>query len=247
MHTSNPKTLSTGASPLKAGIVLALTLFTLLVCWLVPPGQVDGESGVVMELPYDMGPLVAFSEPISTAEKTILPPDTTFARKSYGPPDVNPLERITCSIVLSGKEKRSIHRPERCLPGQGYRIDGSHTVTVHLASGRNLEVTALLLERPITLNNGQVVPLQSYFLYWFVGKGITTPSQLTRILMTNWDMLVHRVNQRWAYVSISANIMQSLTPHGRTADQTLEMLKQFIHDSVPTYMKSEMATPNPAD
>jgi hypothetical protein len=224
----------------RAGIVLGLTLFVVLVCWFIPPAKAGGEAGVAMELPYHIGSLYAFSEEVTAAEKTILPADTSFARKTYGAPGSDRNDRILLSIVLSGAEKRSIHRPERCLPGQGWRIDGSHTETVRLASGHDLDVTALLLERPVTLANGKPFILRSYFLYWFVGKDTTTSSQLVRILETNWDMLAHRLNQRWAYVTVSSYISRDWSENGLDAPQTLEQLKQFIRDSAPYYMVSEM-------
>jgi hypothetical protein len=244
MHRPNRKTTTVaGADPLKAIVVLALLGVTLLICRIAPPVQAGGETGVVMELPEQVGDLQAFPEEVTKAELEILPSDTTFARKTYGLPSSDRAQRILCSIVLSGREKRSIHRPERCLPGQGWRIDSSQVVNVPLESGHNLQVMALLLERPATLQDGRTIRLQSYFLYWFVGKGMTTPSQLHRILMTNWDMLVHRVNQRWAYVIVQDLILKGLTPDGLGPDQTLEVLKKFIHDSAPFYMKSEMAAP----
>ena len=242
MHERSP-VISPGHSAsvyLKAGFVLGFTLLTFLICWLAPPAKVGGEAGVVMELPDQVGPLYAFSEPVSQAELLILPSDTTYARKTYGSADSTRNDRILCSIILSGKEKRSIHRPERCLPAQGWRIDGSHTENVTLASGRNLKVTALLLEKPMTRADGTPVTLRSYYLYWFVGKDVTTASQLDRILRTNWDMLFHRVNQRWAYVIVSANISKDWNPNGLDDPQTLDMLKNFIRDSVPYYMISEM-------
>jgi hypothetical protein len=225
----------------KAGFVLGLTLLTYLVCVLVPAPKAGSEAGVIMQLPDEIGDLFGHDQAISAAELYILPKDTTFARKSYAPPGVpNGPGRIVCSIILSGAERRSIHRPERCLPSQGWRIDSSQTESVPLASGRNLEVTALLLEKPATRQDGTTFTVHQYFLYWFVGKNITTPSQTTRILMTYWDMLIHRVNQRWAYVIASKYISKDWDPNGESREETLAELKQFIHDSVPYYMESEM-------
>jgi hypothetical protein len=51
---------------------------------------------------------------------------------------------------------------------------------------------------------------------------------------------VHRVNQRWAYVIVSANISKDWRPDGQGPEETLATLKQFIHDSAPYYMISEM-------
>jgi hypothetical protein len=232
-----------GVLPARAGYVLGLTLVTFLVCWFAPEPKAGGEAGVVMQLPDTIGELYGHDEAVSEAELLILPKDTTYARKTYGLPGVEAPQRILCSIILSGAERRSIHRPERCLPGQGWRIDRSTTETVPLASGHQLQVTALLLDRDIHLQGGGSVNVHTYYIYWFVGHGITTPSTTVRILYTYWDALVERINQRWAYVIVSKDIPQSWDPNGETADQTLTELKQFIHDAVPTFMKSEM----PAD
>jgi hypothetical protein len=248
MHNRNPAMADQRPSALyaRAGFVLVLTLITVLVCWFAPEPKAGGEAGVIMQLPDEIGELYGHDQAVSAAELYILPKDTTYARKTYGLPGADDPERILCSIILSGAERRSIHRPERCLPGQGWRIDDSHTETIPLASGRNLEVTALLLEKPMILQDGTRLTRRQYFLYWFIGSGIATPSQTVRILMTYWDMLVHRVNQRWAYVIVAKDIAQSWNPNGETPDQTLAELKHFIHDSVPYFMKSEMASQAPA-
>ena len=226
--------------PRKGVVVLALALLTIGLCWLLPAEQAGSETGVVMELPYRIGPLWGSSEPVSQTELAVLPPDTTFARKTYGLPASDRLDQILCSIVLSGREKRSIHRPERCLPGQGWTVRDSQVVNVGLNSGRVLPVTALLLERSLTLENKQTVPLQSYYLYWYVGKNVSTPYSWQRVLLTNWDLIRYRLNQRWAYVIVSAYITGGLLPNGHGPEETLGNLKQFIRDSVPSFIKTEM-------
>ena len=242
MHDRNPTTIPQRPAHVffRAGYVLALTLVTILVCVLVPAPKAGGEAGVTMQLPDSIGELYGHDQAVSAAELYILPKDTTFARKTYGPPGAEDPLRILCSIILSGAERRSIHRPERCLPAQGWRIDSSRTETVPLASGRNLEVTSLLLEKIVPLTDGTTLTRRQYFLYWFVGKSVTTPYQTNRILMTYWDMLIHRVNQRWAYVIVAKDIGQSWDPNGETPEQTLGELKQFIRVAVPYFMKSEM-------
>jgi hypothetical protein len=242
MHERKPVLLAQRSTALyaKAAFVVGLTLLTILVCWLTPAAKAGGEAGVAMDLPTQVGPLDSFPEDVTPAELYILPKDTTYARRTYGGDASDRHDRILCSIILSGAERRSIHRPERCLPSQGWRIDSSHTETIPLASGRQLGVTALLLEKHVTLANGSPFTLRNYYLYWFVGKDVTTPSQTTRILMTYWDMLVHRINQRWAYVIVSKDISRDWNPNGQDPDQTLAQLKQFIHDSVPYFMESEM-------
>jgi hypothetical protein len=145
-----------------------------------------------------------------------------------------------CSIVLSGREKRSIHRPERCLPGQGWTVIGSNIIDVPLDSGHPLKVTALLLSRPQPMRDGTTRTLQSYYLYWYVGRTVSTPYSFVRVMLTNWDLVVHRFNQRWAYIIVTKPITGSIFPHGRNADQTLAELKDFIRAAAPSFVKSEM-------
>jgi hypothetical protein len=224
-------------------IVLALAIVTVVVCWLVPAANVGDETGVVMDLPDDIGNLEGVPQAISEAEHQILPPDTTFARKAYGPfslPDSDWINRFTCSIVLSGREKRSIHRPERCLPGQGWSILDSQVIDVPLKSGHPLKVTALLLTRPVTLSNGTTRNLQFYYLYWYVGRKVSTPYSFVRVLLTNWDLVAHRFNQRWAYIICAAYVTDNFETNGRTAPQTLAQLKDFIRAAAPAFVKSEM-------
>ncbi|MCE0497603.1 MAG: EpsI family protein [Methylacidiphilales bacterium] len=236
----SPATSLTAINPRKGLIVLGLALCTITACWFIPPEQPGNETGVVMNLPDRVGPLKAFPEKVSQAELAILPSDTTFARNTYGYPTSPWLDRILCSIVLSGREKRSIHRPERCLPGQGWTIRDSKVIPVALDSGHPLSVTALLLDRPVNIANGRTASLQCYYLYWYVGKNASTPYSFERVLLTNWDLVRYRLNQRWAYVIVSAYITQGFQPNGRDPEQTLELLKQFIRASVPSFVKSEM-------
>jgi hypothetical protein len=220
-------------------IVLALAIVTVIGCWLIPAANVGDETGVTMALPDHVGTLEGYYEPISQAELAILPPDTTFARKTYGSPFADRLDRILCSIVLSGREKRSIHRPERCLPGQGWSVIGSNVIDVTLDSGHPLKVTALLLSRPVTLQDGSSRQLQSWYLYWYVGRKVSTPYSFVRVLLTNWDLVVHRFNQRWAYVIVSKPITEGLEPGGKNEADTLDELKYFIRESVPAFVNSE--------
>jgi hypothetical protein len=224
-------------------VVLALALLTVVGCWKIPPANAGNETGVLMDLPDDIGSLEGVPQAISQAEHEILPPDTTFARKSYAPFNIDfsdNINRIMCSIVLSGREKRSIHRPERCLPGQGWTVIGSNIIDVPLDSGHPLKVTALLLSRPLPMQDGTTRTLQSYYLYWYVGRTVSTPYSFVRVMLTNWDLVVHRFNQRWAYIIVTKPITGSISPQGMTADQTLAQLKDFIRAAAPSFVKSEM-------
>jgi exosortase len=81
----------------------------------------DGRSPV--ELPAILGrEWVGWPAPVTAIEREILPPDTGYSRMQY----VSSRDRraVFLSIVLSGRDRTSIHRPELCLVGQGWTITG---------------------------------------------------------------------------------------------------------------------------
>jgi exosortase len=226
------------AYPFRIGTVLALLLGTLLLCYFIPEPR-TGSPGVVTDLPDEVGPLMSFPQPISLAELTLLPKDTTFARKTYGPPGGDPFDRILCTIVESGQTPHGLHRPERCLPAQGYIIRQTQVVDVPLKSGHELKAKLLSLEHPYWIAKDKQIIVHSKLFYWYVGDNVTTPYQMQRLFLTNWDLLFDRLNQRWSYVYVLANIAEGLKPHGRNADQTVSLLKAFIRESAPSFMKAE--------
>lgn len=226
----------------RAAALAAGAAATMGLCLLtMPPTGVTG-AGVTTDLPYRVDGWWGISQEMSPAEKLILPSDTEFARKSY---DSSSGDNIMASIVLAGAEKRSIHRPEICLPGQGWTIRNGHVVAIPLQSGRTLQAMNLTLERPVRTSSGKEVTLSAYYLYWFVGEDVTTPYHWQRMWLTSWDRLVHHVNHRWAYIIVTSPITEGLKPHGKSPEETLEMLKKFVADAVPSFQKDEMPPARP--
>lgn len=216
--------------------ILVLTGITIGLCVWASPPVAKSEEGIDLNLPDSVGKFWGTRQEISEGERVILPPDTEFAKKLYADGQG---DNINCQIVLAGAEKRSIHRPEVCLPGQGWTLKSGQVIPIQLDNGQMLEVMNLTISRPVTLQNGQQKELTSYFMYWFVGKDTTTPRHLVRILKTNLDMLVHNTNHRWAYIIVSSPILEGFTQDGKNAEQTLDMLKKFIGEVAPHIMQKE--------
>lgn len=218
----------------------AIVVFPALTIWLCresAPPDIAPEAGVVMGLPTLIGEYWGTSEPVSPSELALLPADTEFEKKIYQDLSGNSL---TAQIVLSGGEKRSIHRPEVCLPGQGWSIQSGEVIPVTLANGRTLDVMKLTLNREIETAPGERKNLKSYFLYWFVGKDTTTPYHWVRLAKTNWDMVTKKLQHRWAYVIVSAPVLEGFKPGAQSDRETLDMLKDFVRQSVPKFQLSEM-------
>lgn len=217
--------------------VIVLVAATLVLCRNSAPPDLVPEAGVIMRLPTLVGEYWGTDEPVSPSELALLPADTEFAKKIYQ--DLSGTS-LTAQIVLSGGEKRSIHRPEVCLPGQGWSVQAGEVVPITLANGRVLEVMKLSLQREIQVGPDERRQLKSYFLYWFVGKDATTPHHWVRLAKTNWDMVWHKLQHRWAYVIVTAPVLEGFKPGAKTDVETLDMLKDFIRQAVPKFQLSEM-------
>ena len=217
-----------------------LLLVVGLVVWMkrgTPPMGIS-EAGVSMDLPERIGDFRGEDQPVSEGERALLPKDTEFAKKVYTDWDN---DQVNCQIVLAGAEKRSIHRPEVCLPGQGWNIKTGEVIPVALKDGTHLDVMKLTLSRMVEVRPDERRELNMYFLYWFVGHHSTTPYHWMRIAKSNLDMLLHNVNHRWAYVIVSAPVLEGFTPNGKDKEETLAMLKKFVADVVPTFVLDKAA------
>lgn len=195
------------------------------------------EAGVLMELPERVMGMRGEEMEVSEAELKILPEETEFAKMNYTDGTGN---SINCQIVLSGGDRRSIHRPEACLPGQGWNMLSTMPLDVQLKNGRTLTVQKLRLSREVEVAPGHRRTLPMLFLYWYVGSDLTTHDQIQRVLRSNLDLLIHNRVHRWAYVIVSAPVLQGFIPDGLNETQTLERLENFIREAVPLFQKSEM-------
>ena len=136
---------------------------------------------------------------MSLAEYEQLPKDTEFLKSRY----TNAVgDEIFVSLVLSGRERESIHRPERCLVGQGNNIEKNYVIEVPLAGRAPLGVMILETTRPRDTRAGKQ-ELTGYYAYWFAGQGRETPQHWERMFWLGWDRIVHSIAHRWAYIALA--------------------------------------------
>lgn len=198
------------------------------------PSAASG-AGLSLVLPRDVGSWSGTAGEPSEAEKEILPPDTEFAKMHYRN-SANPAA-ISASIVLSGKDRTSIHRPEVCLAGQGWNVRSSRKRTVDLANGKSLGVNCLTITRDLTLENGEQKSAEAYYVYWFVGSRTTTPDNLERIVNTAAENLIRGENPRWAYVSLLSVVPRSLGVGEIDAEETLKGIDRWIETAAPRFQR----------
>jgi EpsI family protein len=236
-----PKGSGHDISSLRRGSLGRILLLFVLgggtgaLCLLLPTPNTAPKAGVIMDLPESIGGFSGKIIPATPGEIATLPSDTQIVRREY----LNPAgDRIMASIVLSGGEKRSIHRPEVCLPAQGWSMRGGKVEQVPLADGRDLKVMDLSLTRDVEIGPGDRRKLYADYFYWFVGNGVTTPHHWNRVFLTSFDRITKNINHRWAYVIVMSIVTEGFVPNGKNEAQTVEMLKQFTGQIAPTFMRT---------
>jgi len=138
---------------------------------------------------------------VTSVERELLPLDTGYARKLYVSLD-DQREQVFVSVVLSGQDRTSIHRPELCLVGQGWSID-SQAQTVF-----DGQVPAVLLglSRELMVPNQGMVQVPALFAYWFVGRDRVASTTVERLWHTALNRLRLRPD-RWAYVVVQTAVL----------------------------------------
>ncbi|MES2706500.1 MAG: exosortase-associated EpsI family protein [Verrucomicrobiota bacterium] len=221
-------------------ILQILVLGGLSTVFLLPPTPDIQPSAVIVDslerpdLPSLMimsgwtgGPKVKPTE----KELSSLADDTNFARRNYtrrllsANGDAEAAQSLQASIVLSGKDiNNSLHRPERCLPSQGLNIESSTVMSVPLRGGKTFNLTKLHCSAtdkgsPERKGSGQSYVHLNY--YWFVGRDSLKHTHYGRTLKDMRDRLIEGYDQRWAYVTLSLNLLS-----GQYQDETGKIVNQ---------------------
>ena len=129
------------------------------------------------------------SEPVevSEAEHHTLPADTQFDKRRYEDKDGNWFQ---VSMVIGGRSKSSIHRPELCLPTQGFQMMAPRTVAVGEIDWHF-----------VTLARG-AVPACGFAYTFFNQDGYRTSSHLKRIFRDVWDRSIRGRIDRWVMITV---------------------------------------------
>lgn len=219
---------------IKRLLILQIVLgLGLSFVFLLPKVAHSTPQGVELSLPTYVGNWYGEDQQISDLELKVLAKDTAFSRKLYTDGRGG---QIFVSIVLSGRDlNNSIHRPERCLPAQGWSVADSRVVALPLHQGPIGEVTVTRLHnlRKVPTKAGGTIPIYSLNYYWFVGWNDMTASHFDRTFMDIRDRIVYGYNQRWAYITVASTITEGLEKFGRSESETDEMMKQFIQELFP--------------
>ena len=166
--------------------------------------------------------------PVTQVELNWLPHDTTYGRRHYRAPDDF---EILVSVVLMGRDRTSIHKPQYCLTGQGWRIDQSEKITVPMQrpAPYDLPVMKLTATHMSEMPNGEKVRTRGIYVYWFVADNELTADHFQRMWWMARDLILTGTLQRWAYVSGFS------VCHPGQEQATYERMKRFMAAAVPEF------------
>lgn len=141
-----------------------------------------------------LGELPGFTseeKPMSEAEKHVLPDDTRIEKRLYTAEDGH---WFLVSVVIGGRSKSSIHRPELCLPSQGFLMTDPRTARVGDVDWRL-----------ITLDGGVGRPSLGFAYTFFNQAGFYTASHVRRVFRDVWDRSFNCRIDRWVMVTVNSS------------------------------------------
>lgn len=221
-------------------LVVVCAAFVIAACWRLDRLEISPRTGIKLAadginpvvLPTSIGlDWMGQTAEVTSIERETLPADTGFSRRTY----VSLLDRrqqVLLSIVLSGRDRTSIHRPELCLVGQGWTITGQARHTFERPDAREVPIpaTVLRIEREFTGGDGRKVKVPGLFAYWFVGADKVVATNSARVAYTAIDRLRHFEAHRWAYV-----FAQTLALDGEEA--ALARIQSVLDGTVPSFQE----------
>ena len=157
-----------------------------------------------------------------------LPPDTSYASRMYTGSDGL---QVSGTLVLMGGDRTSIHKPDYCLPGQGWTIRDKSVTNITIAANPpyQMPVARWVISNSYQTPDGKKQDVSGLYVFWFVADGEQTTDNYERMWWLGRDLLSTGVLQRWAYISYFAICMPG------QEEATFERMKNLIAHSVPEF------------
>ena len=195
---------------------------------------IPGSVQMRLELPERVLNFTSTNVPTAEVVLGYLPKDTSYAQRFYTA--TNGMW-VMGNLILMGADRTSIHRPDYCLPGQGWQIREKTEVRLPIADATpyELPVYKWVVSKTVPTPNGTQQTVSGLYVFWFVTKNQATasfPAMLKSMLL---HQLTTGVMQRWAYVSYFTVCLPG------QEDATFAQMKELIAASVPEFQLPPVA------
>jgi len=189
-----------------------------------------------VRLPAKVAGFHSKDAPITSIELATLPPDTSYGRKLYWDEEGFGAQM---SAVLMKTDRTSIHKPQICITGGGWKIQKTDIIDIPVASPSPyvLKATCLTCSKMVhDPKTEKEFPHSAIYIYWFVSERRLLPSHSEVLWAISHDLVVSGILYPWAYVSCYAEF-----PSGREAIALVRM-KRLISEAAPEF---QLTPPNP--
>ena len=163
----------------------------------------------------------AMLDVMSPIEKAVLPADTILMRRQYRRPGD---ETVLVTVVVSGRDRMSIHRPQNCLPATGWRIGRAGILAVPVTGGVELKLRTLEAKPVVPVRSGDSGAI--CYAYWYTDGQRQTCSQVLMMLSMGWDRVVSNKARRWAFIGLA-------TPMNVRSQDHIERLSALVSRLYP--------------
>jgi FtsP/CotA-like multicopper oxidase with cupredoxin domain len=189
---------------------------------------IPGSVAMKIDLPERVLDFTSTNVPEPEVVLGYLPKDTSFVERYYWAPDGF---WATATIILMGADRTSIHRPDYCLPGQGWTIGSKTAVNISIGGEHPYALPVLKwgIHNSLPTPDGRKQEVSGVYVFWFVADNEQTPNYVQFQYYLLRDLLFTGRLQRWAYVSYL-----TFCAPGQE-DAAFERVKKLIAASVPEY------------
>jgi len=189
---------------------------------------VQGSAQMKIDLPVSALDFTSTNLPEPGEALGFLPPDTSYAERLYTASDGF---QVQGTLVLMGADRTSIHKPDYCLPGHGWRIDSKSVVNVPIGGEQpyELPIAKWIISANFQSPDGQAEKRSGIYAFWFVADHEQTPEFYGYLRWLTRDLLFTGTLQRWAYVSYLCECAPG------QEDAAFARMEKLIAASVPEF------------
>lgn len=219
--------------------------------FILPKRGTFAPSSVHSEPPLILGEWTGIKTLPSKEETQILDKDTIFNKAVFSSLDLPDLfnakgqrfdSTINLSIVKSGTNvNNSIHRPERCLLGQGHQDIRSVGETITTPSGKTIAVKKITTWFPIApANEGDpAFPIGFISYYYFVGHKNLSNDHWQRTFSDVMTRLKEGTDQQWSFVMLSMpyNLAKDPAESDSNQQQADKKIRQLLAELTDRLVK----------
>ena len=230
---------------------LLLPLAALGVCFGTDIGFHVSAPGVKLrsdesgrpDLPLSLAGYQGREYEMTADEKNLLDEGVRLSRDVY----VSDTGRlIMATVILSGFEKRSLHRPEVCLPNQGWTVADRMLFPLHLEDGRDINIMMMRIFRDVEPQPGVRIRTRAINFYWYIGSdGTTCADHYEHVILSYSDAVFRNIQHRWAMASIYVPL-----PDQRVGQENpmlelsaVEDAREFLSKLAPAFMPARTPAP----